>query len=139
MQIKLPKIIKPLKISEYAPGSEEEIQVWVNPPVALLQEYDKTIATARELIEKSVDAQKGKTFNDKLKREIEAQSEEAGTAQIKILSEIWSQGPKLTHYSVEEIKKLIEGTRDADPMFWLWLKDKTIQLIAEHRNYIKKD
>jgi hypothetical protein len=122
MIINLPKITKALKISDYVPGSEEEIRVWVNPPVKLLQEYDATIKQSEELIQKAATVLKKSKLTDALKHKIEVESEEAGKKQIEILSE-----------------QLIEGSRDTDPMFWLWLKNKTAYLIAEHRYYIKKD
>ncbi len=160
MIIKLPKIVKPLKIGEYAPGSEEEIQVWVNPPVKLLQEYDETIAKTGEILreiakkvttdkktedehfdtEKPVEPATVEDGNKEppVKVAFQDELEKIGARQIGILSELWSQGPEDTHYSVEEIQQLIEGTRDTDPNFWTWLKNTTILMIVQHRNDLKK-
>lgn len=158
MQIKLPKIIRQLKIAEYAEEAQEEIQVWVNPPAKLLQEYDQTIAQVGEILKRAAEkrasdekpaaedtavepAKSGDSTEVKTpdaENALQKELEDVGKRQIEILSELWSQGSKDTHYSVEDIKELIAGTRDTDPGFWLWLKNKTIFLIVEHRVATKK-
>jgi rRNA maturation endonuclease Nob1 len=165
VQINLNKIIKPLNISEYDPKSPQALQVWVNPPVKLLQEYDELTKKRNEILlelfkltveekkkNRNADAKPGEDVKDapeaapslseeeiKEKREkYKKDLDKLGEKFVLIYSNLWSQGAEETHCSVENIKEFIQDSKDHDPGFWGFLTDTTITMIIEHRNYIKK-
>jgi hypothetical protein len=56
-----------------------------------------------------------------------------------VFAELWSAGPEGTHWSAEEIEALIDGMAETDPQLWPWLRKRTILMIREHREAVKKD
>lgn len=106
MKFDIPKIVKELKLAEYAPEfGEKVLHVWVNPPRKLLSDF---------------------------------QQNPTGEGVINLVSELWSQGPEDTHWSPEEVTTLIEATIETDPALFRWMRDKTIEMVGEHRNAAKK-
>ncbi len=127
MEINIPKIIREIKLSEFAAEYQEAtICVWLNPPKKLAVIHD-------QLIERSRDASKALFEGDKSKvNEIE----QIGKEFERWFIEIWNQGTsETTHWTEPEIEQLV----DSDIGLFNWLKKKTLQLIREHRDGIKKD
>jgi len=52
------------------------------------------------------------------------------------LSELWSQGPEDTRFTPEDVLKFGNTCMERDPRLWVWLVNKTIELMNEH--YIAK-
>lgn len=117
MDINVPKIVRPLALAEYAPElAPLTLQVWVNPPRKLLAEI----------------------------LDQETQSEELAAQRMhrlyEIIAELWSQGPDPeTHWTVDEVVKLIEEKRETDPALFGWLRTETFAMIGAYRNAKKKD
>ena len=105
MKLEIPKVVKPIELSELAPEfGEARIWVWVNLTVKLLEEY-----------------------NAMLRKEL---SDE----QIKAwFAEVWSQGEEGTRWTVEEVAELIKNSLENDPVLWGWLTKRTGELIREHQ------
>lgn len=129
--IEIPKIIQPLKLSDYAPEfGDISIPVWVNPPKALLTKYLDCVNQSKSLV-----AELQKADTDHI-NEITANLERIGNDLLGWYSEIWSQTD--TQYPVESVKNLVAGAQDTDPAFWEWLTSGTLNMIAEHRTRAKK-
>ena len=123
MEIQIPKVIRALRLAEYAPEyGEAQLQVWVNPPRGMLTGYDALIDRIQEALQGADAAQ------------IEALSQE----RIEFYAQIWSQGPESTRMSREEIEQLIEQSLEHDPRLWDWLCSQTLRMIAEYRAIRKK-
>lgn len=116
MDINIPKIVRPLELSGYAPELDGvRIYVWVNPPRALLAELVDRVAEDAEDVEA------------RLRRAYE------------IISTLWSQGADAeTHWTAAEVERLIREKLDTDPSLFPWLREQTFSLIAAHRNAQKK-
>jgi hypothetical protein len=129
-KINVPKVVRPLKLAEYAPEFEGEILVWVNPPRSILSMYAGLAGAAEGAL---VELRAAGT------EEAAQKVEKTGRALIEWYAGIWSQGPEDTRWPVEQIKELIEGTVDTDPRLWPWLAAQTLRMISEHRAMVKKD
>lgn len=130
MKFEIPKITRAIDLVEYAPEwASLQIHVWVNPPLRLLQEHDQVLSDVRQAVKD----------NQVEGHSAQSSIEKAADDLARIFSELWSQGPEETHWSAEEVVKLVEETRETDPQLWYWLRDKSIEAIREHRTQIKKD
>ena len=113
MKIKFPEIVREIDLADYVPEVEGKLQVWVNPPVKLLQEYSKAINTY-----------------------VDSKGEEGQDELLSVISQILSK--KDDGWTEKDLKELVEGTRDTDPAFFGWLLGRIIEAIAEHRAGRKK-
>ena len=144
MKFDIPKVVKPLNLSEYAPEyGTYKIMVWVNPPREKIKYQSELLARAIaaqklmvEIDQKQVGEHEGITKSaEDLIREIGA----VGDQMVEWFAEIWSQGiDAASHWSADDVRKLVEGSRDTDPQLWSWLTGKTIAMIREHRAAQKK-
>ncbi len=150
MRLAAPIIVKALRLAEYAPEfGEAEILVWANPPVAMLDRYRELVAEileAGESVRLFTEKVAGMERADRAKADEGSEEIRGGLARIKAaeaslrawMVEVWSQGPEATRWTVGELDRMIEETRDTDPGLWSWLTTETLGLIREHRAHQKK-
>ncbi len=111
MDLRIPNIVKPICLSEYAPEfGEAKIWVWVNP--------------RRELRMGFIPILKG-----------EATEEQINTW----FAEIWSQGADDTRFTPEQVLELANSCMERDPLLWIWLVNQTVALITAHISAKKKN
>ena len=113
MKLNFPKIVRDVSLSEYAPEINSTIQVWVNPSGRLLA-----------------------ALADTFRAYVDSKGQEGQDAFLAVLSELLSQGAD--KWSVDELRELYEGTTDTDPAFWMWLQNRILKEISEHRHGVKK-
>lgn len=131
------KIVRPIRLSEYAEGyGESVIHVWVNPPAPLLQEHDQLVREAEQI--KARFAPTDKPSGEEELKAFVARLGEIGTAHLEWYARIWSQGPEGTHWTAEDIGKLVDSFVETDPYLWKWLSELTIDMIRQHRSGQKK-
>jgi len=119
MKINFPKIVREIDLEEYAPEmAGQKISVWVNPPSA-------DLVTIGEKYKASVDEQN----EDKEKDEKE---------YLNLMSILLSQGSEKTRISTDDLKELQTSTAATDPAFWVWLQNRVIIEINDHRLGRKK-
>jgi hypothetical protein len=132
MKFEIAKITRAIRLAEYAKEYEGvEIRVWVNPPVKLLVEHDRWIEAMKNIVNRGEGAE--------TVEQIVAGLNAAADGLAAIFSELWSQGPAESRWSVEEIRTFVAENMDGDPRLWPWLRNQTIELIREHREGIKKN
>jgi hypothetical protein len=137
MKFDIPKIVKVLNAGDYAAELEPvKIQVWVNPPRSLLVRHDEMIAKLAAAMSKRLELGAGNEVDaGELAKEIEAVRGE----MTAVFSELWSAGTDPERrWSAAEIDKLITGMFETDPQLWPWLRNRTIEMIREHRENVKK-
>ena len=111
MDLKIPNIVKPIELKEYAPEfGEAKIYVWVNPPREMRLALINTIMTG------------------------EAKDEDIG----EWFAKIWSEGPEDTHFTPDDVLKMAKESLDQDPQLWLWLMKRTTDLLVDHYGAKKK-
>jgi hypothetical protein len=115
VELIFPKIVREVSLSEYAPELKQVLFVWVNPPVKLLEDI-------------------GAAF----KRIVDSKGAEGADEYLVPLSAILSQGDESTRWTAGELKGLRDGSADTDPSFWMWLQNRIMREISEHRYGIKK-
>ena len=134
MQINIPKIVKKIELRSYAAEFGEAcLEVWVNPPVRVIEQLRMAKAKVRNL-----DIPKRELTPDE-KAAVEDTIQESWNEQAEVYSELLSQGSEETRLSVDDVKKLAEGTADTDPMFWAWVQAAIVDAINAHRFSAKKD
>lgn len=134
MKFDIPKIIKPLEMSEYDERMAGlALQVWVNPPSGVHGSYWKAQS---ELYKLSKELESLKDSDAKQITDLNARIEKVNRDIFAWFSNIWSQGedPE-THASVEEI----EAMTDEDPALWGFVTSGTMRLIREHRDNQRKN
>ena len=116
MEIKFPKLTREVDLMEYHPDIEMKLVVWVNPSIKVLKEFAEQ--------------------SDKVR---ESKGEEGYDDYLTTFSLLLSQGKPETHFSVDDLRTLIEGTKDTDPAFWAWIHNKVFDVILDHRNGVQKN
>ena len=113
MELNFPKIATlTLDVSEYHAEYKAVLHVWCNPPDAVVvTEYE---AAAQE-------------YKD--------------GEQVKMIawaSKMWSQGAKDTHVSPDEVKRMIDEMQETDPLLFIWLVNRSLDIVRDHRLAKKK-
>lgn len=159
MKLTPPKIlVRQLNMEEYAPEFVGILHVWANPPRSFLEQWDESkfvcqdaqITDAKELLEMTEESDSIKELNKVLasangeaKAEWTERSEnhlqKRLEAQIVWVSKLWSQGPEDTCVSEDEVRRLVEETRETDPALFAWMISHSLEIIREHRNKLKKN
>jgi hypothetical protein len=158
MKFALPKLTRFLPLQEYAPEEPSlagvGIQVWVDPPRAVLLEFDELNRGFRQVLEKittidhrprTTDKKKQtrdrllgwmhaltkRPQDDKFKTAIETHRQ----AQYAWYARLWSQSADAeTHWTADELEKINDG----NPQFYEWLCVSSWALIERHREDVKK-
>lgn len=115
MKIEFPKILKQVPLSEYAPELKTVVTVWVNPSIKLIG-----------------------VLADAFTVYMDSEGKEGLDAFLAPLSEILSQGEEATYWTVDDLKAMVEGSQETDPLFFLWFQNRVLQAVNEHRLQIKK-
>ncbi len=140
MNIVIPKIVKKIELKKYAEEFGEAcVEVWVNPPARLIE----NLRLARQKFSASMQrisevVSTGQQLSEEEKPVIETAIQESEQQQMEIYAELLSQGSEETRMGVDELKKMVEETRYADPLFWPWLLTEIIESITGHRSNAKK-
>jgi hypothetical protein len=132
MKFEIAKITRAVRLAEYAEEYEGvEIRVWVNPPVKLLVEHDRWIESLKNIVNRG----EGAETVEQIIKGVDA----AADGLAAVFSELWSQGPAESRWSVEEIRAFVAENAETDPRLWMWLRNRSIEMIGEHRAGIKKN
>ena len=111
MNIEIPKIVRPLPLSDYAPEfGDVHLDVWVNPSRKLLEAINQV---AHQVVTTGL-------------------TPENAEESIEVIAQIWSCTP-------EEVSALIEHSADTDPKLFQWLLVRTFKMIRDHRLAVKKN
>jgi hypothetical protein len=148
IEIKIPKIVCPLPIKEYAPELGDALfMVWVNPPsttrlrfAAIRYEIQDRLKDIKDLNAKALI-----TKDEKKRAEIIADADRLSKILNDLvlrldgwISEMLSQGDEATRIPIEEITRIREETIDTDPRFYRWLTNRIILMVDEYRGAVKK-
>lgn len=107
--IEIPKIYEDLPLCEYAPEFE-----------------DQTVRVW-------VNPPRGLLVSlGEISGELETSPETVTEKFINIVAELWS-------WPVEDVRRLAEHSRETDPLLFQWLTTRTIVMVRDHRQRIKKN
>ena len=127
MKINIPKVTRPIALSDYAPEfGEQVIEMWVNPPrekrlafAGIMDRYRDTLAR----IEQAEDS-------DDLADLTQQIVDQAGELHAWY-AEMWSQGED--EWTAEQVKELAEAALDTDPGLWDFVQERSLDLMQEYR------
>ena len=131
-QLVFQRITRPLDLRQYQPEMAVEIQVWVNPPRAMVNEVYGLLAKASAFEERARNAEA-----EELAR-LGPAIETAGQELAAWFATIWSEGAEETRWSEAEVQKLIAHSVENDPQLWPWLVLKSVEMIQVYRSGEKK-
>lgn len=152
MQIEIPKVVVPVPMRGYHEALEGKfLHVWVNPPMAKLDEYQALVTAmqARELEsakatlfpEADKDLPEASPMKQAFERAVEwvrvktgRKSETYNRDLLAWYIEVWNQGPAETRWSMDEIRQI----EQADPAFLAWMISQTWQARTAHIEQKKK-
>lgn len=133
MQITIPRIVRPIELSEYAPElAGVRVYVWVNAPrdfyaryAALLKEND----ALRAQIDQTKTPEALTVLGEAVRR--------VGSEFVEFFRELWSQAKdETTHWTTEGVSALI--TLDTDPGLYGWICRRSFELVLDHKAAGKK-
>lgn len=142
MRLKLPKIVRPIGLGDYAPEMKFQedgktpavVHVWINPPAALLARHGELRRRA-EAANKRLGPP---APNDDELKYLAAELSEVGRSLAELYAELWSQGAEpATHWTAEDVLQL--SANDANPDLFGWLTNRTVLLINEYRTGLRKN
>jgi hypothetical protein len=156
MQIVIPKVTKFLPLQEYAPEEQAlagvGIHVWVDPPRAVLVEFDGLHREYRAVLEKLVKklgtANTEKTSpGERMLRWLQVRAKSMQDAKFQSATKsyrrslyawyarLWSQSTDAeTHWTAEEL----EQVNDSNPHLYEWLCNSSWAMIEQHQDDVKK-
>lgn len=149
MHIALPKTTRFLHFLDYDPEqpalSGVGIQVWVDPPNAVIQDYhriNRQLADLLNLTAGTPAAPKTAPIWTRLLSLLDARRKLAHTAPLAAYhralfawyAALWSQGPEGTHWTADELAVIYED----NPAFWKWLTATSWVMINVHWDEAKK-
>ena len=117
MRLEFARHVEKIDLADYMPEmAGQVIHIWVNPPIGLRVGYYQALHEAAE-----------------------TPGDENNNRVYSLTAELLSQGPEESHWSADEIEKLLEESAQTDPRFWSWLIEMIVTLIETHRGKIKKN
>jgi len=133
MKISIPKVVRAIRLSDYAPEFEDQaIGMWVNPPREKRLEFagiTERFAEVREQIAKTEDADELKELFDRIKA--------LGLEIYAWYADMWSQSDD--EWTGEEVKALAEAAINTDPGLWDFLQESSLDAMKEYRTRKKSD
>lgn len=135
--IRVPRIYRTLALSEYAEGLPS-IKVWVNPPRALLGEFDtlqsvvlKDAITVRRRHRRLADRIRGLWHR-------KVALPRATQAIVAWYARLWSPDG-VEEFDEQEVVEFADRLWSEDPELWSYMTIGTWQLIKHHRGDAKKN
>ena len=138
--IKIKKVVRPLDLADYEPEyAGTVIQVWVNPPVRITREVGGLLAEwQKAVVERALLEKPAENAEKPVKKRTESVSEadeamtEAKRAYYDWLAGVWEDT------SADEMWALVEKLEAQEPGMLKFLRDRTLQMIADYASARKK-
>jgi hypothetical protein len=141
MKIQITKIIRPIKLEEYATELKgQTVDVWVNPTRNVINTFDnlnQRMALEMDKVRRVLpgDGEDRTNYQKSLDHLATWTDEEYAPKLREWYAALWSQGENQErHWTPEELKELDE----TDPALFNWLRDMSQEKMREHRNRQKK-
>lgn len=140
MKLNIPKLTRPMPLTDYAPelthddGSPAVVQVWVNPPQALLTRHAELRARGQAALKRVKEVGDDQAAAAEVVAEIGA----VGAALAALFAELWSQhADPATHWTPADVLEVANS--EANPALYGWLTGRTVALIGEYRSGLRKN
>ena len=131
MKVNIPKVVRPLPLSDYAPEfGEQVIEMWVNPPRAKRLEFADITRRYKETLDQITATED----DDELQELVSAMEALAGELH-EWYAEMWSQGKD--KWTAEEVKEFAAAALDTDPGLWDFVQEGSLDTMAAYRRQKK--
>lgn len=146
MKIAIPKVLRPVHLADYDEAyGDETVWMWVNPPRAtklkfyeMAEEFARIRSQVTELVEN--DGGEGDSQKAEALPPLFARLEELGGELYAWWAEMWSQHQdEESHWTQEEVTELVTAALDADPGFWDFLQESSLDAMQEYREQKKRN
>ena len=144
MSVKVPKILRPLELSEYVAELEgQSLSIWVNPPRALMTEFlelQEKILQYQVKLEEIVERSKKDGKGADLTADVAALDEKIAAVNDGLytwFAQIWGQGE--TPETTATVKEFAITNADTDPALWAFVTQQTVVMIRDHREGNRKN
>lgn len=127
MGITIPKVVRPLPLTDYAPefvqdGKPVTVYVWCNPPRAVRRERMAMLDDRKALVEVP-DAERDEAWARKFV--------ELGERSAQLFAKLWSaHADPTTHWTAEDVIGL--SSNDTDPALFGWLTSRTLAMVDNY-------
>ena len=132
MKINIPRVVRPVALSEYAPEfGDQAIQMWVNPPRKVRLEFADIMDRYREVLSMIEEAESDDPNLENLAEGIVIIAGELHGWY----AQMWSQGED--EWAAEDVKAFIEAALDTDPGLWDFVQEGCLDAMAAYRRQKK--
>lgn len=133
MKINIPKVVRPIRLSDYAPEfGEQQVEMWVNPP----REKRLAFASISERFQ-GVREQIAKTEDPDVLAALMEDIKALGLEMYAWWADMWSEGED--EWTGEEVQTLVEAALNSDPGLWDFLQEQSLDAMQDYRNRKKAD
>jgi len=134
MKISIPKVVRPIRLFDYAPEyGDQEIGMWVNPSRDKRLEFagiTERFSEVRDQIEVCEDPDE----LVELAERVVAQ----GLEIYAWYADMWSQGDG-DKWTAEDVKELADAALGTDPGLWDFIQESSLDAMSEYRTRKKSD
>jgi len=131
MKINIPKVTRPIRLSDYAPEfGEQVIEMWVNPPrdvrleFARIADEFKAVRDALAAVEDADEA-----------GELVQQITDLGQSIYAWYAQMWSQAGD--EWTVEDVQEFANEALELDPALWDYVQETSLDLMQAYRRQKK--
>ena len=133
MKINIPRVVRPVRLSDYAPEfGEQTIEMWVNPPREKRLAFASITAEYKVIQDQLNAAEEGDDTTAQVERIVEL----AGELHAWY-AEMWSQGED--EWTAEDVGELVKVALDTDPGLWDFVQESSLDAMQAYRRQKKAD
>ena len=133
MKINIPRVVRPVRLSDYAPEfGEQTIEMWVNPPREKRLAFAAITAEYKVIQDQLNAAEEGDDTTAQVERIVEL----AGELHAWY-AEMWSQGED--EWTAEDVGELAKVALDTDPGLWDFVQESSLDAMQAYRRQKKAD
>ena len=131
MKINIPRVVRPVRLSDYAPEfGEQTIEMWVNPPREKRLAFASITAEYKVIQDQLNAAEEGDDTTAQVERIVEL----AGELHAWY-AEMWSQGED--EWTAEDVGELVKVALDTDPGLWDFVQESSLDAMQAYRRQKK--
>ena len=133
MKINIPKVVRPIRLSDYAPEfGEQAIQMWVNPPRELRLRYFDITEDYKAVRDQLEQSEEGDDLTPLVERVVEL-----ANGIYAWYAEMWSQGGG--EWTMEDVQEFAQAAMDTDPALWDFVQESSLDVLQAYRRQKKAD
>ena len=131
MKIDIPRVTRPVALSDYAPEfGDQAIQMWVNPPRKVRLAFSDIMDRYKATLDELTEAEGDEALSDLAERVVEL-----GGEIYAWYADLWSQGDD--EWTADEVGEFVQACMDTDPGLWDYVQEGCLDAMAAYRRQKK--